>query len=238
MQKIKHLFHKLHFTTPVAIVVAAVILAVSHLVYGAYFSNQTSVTATTAFKGKAIDAGDLVTGNTKSDVILVEYSDTECPFCAQLYPTLKQIQAEYGSKIGFVYRYFPLTSIHPHSFEESRAVYCVGKNLGAEKRRQYIDQMFEYKWSKKDMVLPQGQKELFAKAVGVDPATFASCMQSQESSDAINASIQDGVNAGVQGTPASFILVKTKKGYETVALIDGARPFEYFKTIIDDALAR
>jgi protein-disulfide isomerase len=242
MQKIKHLFrkmfHGLHFTTPVAIIVAAIILAASHVGYGYILSNNTPTTPTTAFKGRAIDATDLMTGNTKSKVILVEYSDSQCPFCARLYPTMQQIEEAYNSKIGYVYRYFPLTQIHPDAFEEARSIYCVGKNLGAVKRKEYIDALFSYKLEKQNANLPKGQKEIIAKSIGVNEGEFATCMQSQESSDVVNASIQDGITAGVQGTPASYVLIKTKKGYETVSFIDGARPFEYFKAIIDDALSR
>ena len=241
MQKIKHLFkslfQKFHFTTPVAIIIGAIILGASHIGYGLVASSG-SASPTTAFKGRAIDESDLETGNLKSKVLLVEYSDTECPFCAQVHPTLKQIKEEYGSKLGFVYRYFPLTQIHPHAFEEARAVFCVGKELGAKKRQDYIDTIFDTKLEAKNMVLPNGGKEALAKNIGVNEATFRSCMSGQESSDAINASTQDGIAAGVQGTPATFVLLKTRKGYEVVSMIDGARPYEYFKAVIDDALAR
>jgi protein-disulfide isomerase len=242
MQKIKHFFrrisHVLRMSTPTAIIIGAIILGISHVGYGYLMRSSSPSSSTTAFKGRTIDATDLMTGNTKAKVILMEYSDTECPYCAQLYPTMKQIEQQYGSKIGYVYRYFPLTQIHKNAFDEARAVYCVGKELGAEKRKAYIDALFDYKWSKKNMTLPNGQKETIAKGLGVNDATFGACMQSQEANDAINASIQDGVTAGVQGTPASFVLIKTRKGYETVAMIDGARPFDYFKTVIDDALSR
>ena len=241
MQKIKHLlrssFSKPHVTTPVAIILAAIILAVSHVAYGMIVKSQPT-SPTTLFKGRTIDDSDLVTNNTKSKIMLVEYSDTECPFCAQLHPTIKKIEQEYGSKIGFVYRYFPLTQIHPHSFEESRAIHCVGKNLGSQKRHDYIDSIFTTKLSAKNMVLPDGGKEALAKNLGIDDAAFKSCMTGQASSDVVNASIQDGVAAGVQGTPATFVLIKTRKGYEVVSMVDGARPYEYFKAIIDDALSR
>ena len=239
MQKIKHLFRQMfRMTTPVAIILAAIILAVSHVAYGMIVSGGSSSTPTTAFKGRAIDATDVATGKEKAKVFLVEYSDTECPFCAQVHPTLQKIKQEYASKLGFVYRYFPLTQIHPGAFEEARAVYCVGKTSGGEKLQSYVNELFSYKLEKQNMVLPKGMKETMAKTVGVNETEFASCMQSQESKDAIDASIQDGVAAGVQGTPASFVLIKTKKGYETVSLIDGARPYEFFKAVIDDALAR
>jgi protein-disulfide isomerase len=137
-----------------------------------------------------------------------------------------------------VYRYFPLTTIHLNSFEEARAIHCVGQSSDAVKRQAYIDQMFDYKFQKRNMLLEKGQKEQMAKAVGVNEAQFTACMQSQESSDAINASIKDGITAGVQGTPATFVLIKNRKGYEVASFVDGARPYEYFKAVIDEALAR
>lgn len=238
MQKIKHFFNTIPFTTPSAIIIASLILGFSHIVYGMVVATGPQQNTVTMFNGRAVDATDLMTGNTKSDVVLVEYSDTECPFCAQLSPTIKKIKDEYASRIGFVYRYFPLTQIHSHAFEESRAIYCVGKNLGAAKREEYVTSIFAYKYERQNMVFPNGQKELLAKNVGVNEEAFNACMQSQESSDVVNASIQDGTVAGVQGTPASFVLIKTKKGYEVVALIDGARPYDYFKAVLDEALAR
>jgi protein-disulfide isomerase len=235
---LRTIYHKIKLTTPGAIILAAIILGGSHIGYGALMSSGTKTGSATPFLGKAIDASDLETGKVKSKVVLVEYSDTECPFCAQLYPTITRIKQEYADKIGFVYRYFPLTQIHPHSFEESRAVYCVGKLLGAAKRDEYINEMFTYKTSKQNMVLPEGGKESMAKNVGVNDTEFKACLTSKESSDAITASMQDGVAAGVQGTPASFILIKNKKGYNVVSMVDGARPYEYFKAAIDQALAQ
>lgn len=241
MQTIKNLFkeitHKLKCTTPVAIIVGALILGGSHLAYGFIIQNG-SPSAVALFKGRAIDDSDFVTGNVKSKVLLVEYSDTECPFCAQLHPTIKKIQDEYASKVAFVYRYFPLTQIHPNAFEESRAIHCVGKVAGALKRQNYIDEMFNYKLSKQNMVLPVGKKESFAVNVGADPTLFTACMQSNESKDVIDASLSDVMAAGVQGTPATFVLLKTRNGYEVISAIDGARPYEYIKAAVDDALAR
>ena len=242
MQKIKHLIRsivqKLRVTTPSAIIIAAIILAGSHLAYGVIISGKSSSSSVTLFKGRAIDSTDLLTGNIKSKVVVVEYSDPECPFCAQLHPTINKLEEEYSSKISFAYRYFPLTQIHSHAFEESRAIHCVGKVSGAAKRAEYIDVMFAYKFNNQNMLLPTGMKETFAKNLAVDQTAFASCMKDAESSDAITTSLQDGVTAGVQGTPATFVLYKGKKGYEVVSLVDGARPYEYFKAVIDEALAR
>ncbi len=244
MQTIKHLFRLIHrtysnvrLTTPVAIILAAVIIGISHVTYGALLSG-TSATPATIFKGKAIDASDLVTGNAESKVLAVEYSDTECPYCAQLHPTIKKLKEEYASKVGFVYRYFPLTQIHPNAFGEAQAIHCVGKIMGAEKRAAYINDIFTYKINKQNMVLPQGGKEDLAANLGVDKVKFKACLASEESGDVVTASTQEGIAAGVEGTPATFILVSTRKGYEVVSFIGGARPYEYIKAAIEEALAR
>ncbi len=242
MQTIKHFFKKLyhgvHITTPVAILLGALLISLSHITYATILSNTGSSKQLELFKGRAIEASDLATGKTASDIVIVEYSDTECPFCAQLHPTIKKIKDEYGSKVSFVYRYFPLTQIHKNAFSEARAIFCVGKIAGAQKRTSYIDEMFAYKISKQNMVLPPNGKELLAKNIGIDEKAFISCVQGAESEEAVNKSIEDGIAAGVEGTPATFVLAKTRKGYEVVSLVGGARPYEFFKAVIDEALAK
>jgi protein-disulfide isomerase len=151
---------------------------------------------------------------------------------------MSKIREEYAGKVTFVYRYFPLTEIHPHAFDEARAVYCVGKSLGAKKREDYINELFTYKLSKKNMVLPDGGKEAIAKNVGMNEKDLTTCMADTETANVINASREDGIGAGVEGTPATFILVKTRKGYELVTKVDGARQYEYIKAAIEEALAR
>jgi protein-disulfide isomerase len=243
MQTIRHflsnMYHKIRLTTPVAIILAALLISVSHIAYAMIVSKSTGNTQQLQiFKGRPIDKTDLATGKANSEVVVVEYSDTECPFCAQLHPTMKKLQEEYGSKVSFVYRYFPLTQIHPDAFDEAKAVYCVGKIAGAEKRMDYIDEMFTYKIGKQNMVLPKGGRESLAKNIGIDIKAFTECFQGPESADAVNAGTQDGIAAGVEGTPATFVLLKKKDAYEVVSLVGGARPYEYFKAVIEEALSR
>lgn len=241
MPTIRHFFNKfssLRLTTPVAIILAALLISVSHITYGFMISKPSSNQVLEAFKGKPIDNSDLATGKTDSKIVVVEYSDTECPFCAQLHPTMKKLQEEYASKVSFVYRYFPLTQIHPNAFDEAKAAYCVGKIGGAKKRIDYLDEMFTYKIGKQNMTLPKGGKESLAKNIGIDIKLFNECLLEPESADVINASIQDGVTAGVRGTPATFVLIKKKKGYEVVSLVDGARPYEYLQAVIEEALSK
>lgn len=226
-------------TTPLAIIIASVIIAGGLMGYGAIVQGGSSSKAAVAmFKGKAIDGADYIEGKENSKVIVVEYSDPECPFCVQLSPTIEKVRSEYAGKIAFVYRHFPLTQIHKNAFDESRAIACAGKIGGTTKYYEYIDTLYKYKMSKQTATLPSTGKEDFAKSVGLDMTAFGTCMKENQTAQAITDSTNDGVTAGVQGTPSTFILVKTKKGYEQVAMIDGARQMEFFKAAIDEALAR
>ncbi len=221
--------------TPAAIIVAAVILAISHVAY-AMILNSKNTGPTTMFTGAPVSDGDYATGDKKSDVVVVEYSDTECPFCARLHPTMSQIQSEYGDRVSFVYRYFPLTQIHPNAFAEAQALECVGTQLGSQKRRDYINQMFAYKINNNTMTLPKNKKEELAKSLGADMNAFASCMSGPTSATKVSDSIQDGVKAGVTGTPATFILKRDGDEYEVFAIIEGAREYQYLKAALDGAL--
>lgn len=245
MSTIKHTFKTIYqkassftLTVPSAIILGALIIAVSHVSYAYILRGVTPTDTTSIFTGKAIDANDFATGDTTSEVIVVEYSDTECPFCAQLHPTIDRLQKEYSSKVTFVYRYFPLTQIHPNAYDEARAIYCVGKISGADKRGEYIDAMFKYKLGNKNMTLPKNGKEDLAKNLGVNEKELNLCLASDESNRVVADSINDGITAGVEGTPATFVLKKTNDGYDVVSLIGGAQSYDYFKAAIEEALSR
>lgn len=239
-----HEAHKKHtrkgftLTTPMAIIVAAIIIAGGLMGYGAITQGGGNAVPKPLFKGKAIDATDYVEGKTNSKVFVVEYSDPECPFCGQVSSTIKQLRTDYAGKVAFVYRHFPLTQIHKNAFERSQAISCAGKVGGTEKYYAYIDAYYGYETSKQSTDIPKTGLEDFARTIGLDTTAFSSCMKNNETAQLVTDSITDGAAAGVQGTPSTFILVKTKKGYEQVSMVDGARPIEYFKTVIDEALAR
>lgn len=96
------------------------------------------------FKGRPIDNTDFLETE-GSNVYLVEYSDTECPFCMRLHPSLKELRTEYAGRVSFVYRHFPLVTIHSHAQKEAEMISCVGKLEGKEAYFDFIDKMFEYK---------------------------------------------------------------------------------------------
>jgi protein-disulfide isomerase len=229
--------------TAPAIIFGSLLIAISIIINGIIIggvaeASDTSEPKATMFTGKQIDDTEYVFGNKKADVIVIEYSDPECPFCVQVSPTIKEIQNKYADKIAFVYRHFPLTQIHPHAFDESRAISCAGVVGGEKVFHEYLDNFFTYKYSRQTTQLPANGVVDIAKNVGIDVNAFTKCLATQATAQLVNDQQADGVKAGVQGTPSTFILVKGKKGYEVVAMIDGARPVQAFTTAIDEALKR
>ena len=79
-------------------------------------------------------------GNRNAKVSIIEFSDTECPFCKQFNPTLKQVIADYGNQVNWVYKYFPLDQLHPKSRSEAGAVECAAEIGGNDAFWKYIDQ--------------------------------------------------------------------------------------------------
>lgn len=225
-------------TTPLAIIIASVIIAGGLMGYGLITQGGSASSAKVAFKGKAINDGDYVEGKANSKVVVIEYSDPECPFCAQVSPTIKKLRTDYAGKIAFVYRHFPLTQIHTHAFDESRAIACAGKIGGSSKYYEYLDTLYDYKMSKQSTALPITGKEDFAKKIGLNMNDFSACMKENKTAQDVTDSIADGSLAGVQGTPSTFVLVKTRKGYDVVSMVDGARQEDFFKAVIEEALAR
>ena len=94
------------------------------------FSNMPAVTAEDHFRG-----------NKAARLVLVEYSDFECPFCEQFHSTMTQLMAEYGDDIGWVYRNYPL-AFHPNAQKAAEAAECVAKLNGNDTYWQYADSLF------------------------------------------------------------------------------------------------
>lgn len=165
----------------------------------------------------------------KADIVLVEYSDYQCPFCSRLHPTMKQLMKDYEGKISWVYRHFPLTSIHPNAQPAAEAAECAGELGGNEKFWEFSDKLFENQTTLGSSLYTQ-----LAKDLKINEATFASCISSGKHTATVNAELTEGSNAGVNGTPGTFIFKGTDP--EGAQLIAGALPYESFKAAIDQLL--
>ena len=163
---------------------------------------------------------DYVRGDTNAPVTLVEYSDFECPYCESLATTLDQVMTDYQGKVKLVYRYFPLTSIHPNAQKSAEAAECAGAQ---GKFWEMHDKLFE-----NQSALAVTDLKQYAKDLGLNTTTFNNCLDNGTATARVNSDEQEGINYGVQGTPATFI---------NGTLVSGALPYSSFKSAIDAALA-
>jgi protein-disulfide isomerase len=179
-----------------------------------------------------ITDADHVRGNRDAQVILVEYSDYECPFCNRFHPTMQQVMEEYGDQVAWVYRHFPLTSIHPQAQISAQAAECVAQLGGEDAFWNYSDLLFEKASVDGGTALTEDKLVSYAAQVGVTSSALQSCLDSNETAAAVNEDAAGGSAAGISGTPGT-ILVTADGDYE---LISGALPFEQVSAVIDQYL--
>jgi protein-disulfide isomerase len=165
-------------------------------------------------------AGSPYQGPSNAPIELVEFSDFQCPFCFRAHPTVKQVMNTYGNKVRFVYRNYPLPN-HPNARPAAEAAQCANEQgqFWAYHDRLFADQ------SK----LGNNDLKASAAALGMDAEKFNSCFDSHKYKARVDADMQAGNEAGVNGTPAFFINGR---------LLSGAQPYDEFKKVIDEELAR
>jgi protein-disulfide isomerase len=179
---------------------------------------------------RPIDASDHILGNASARVVVVEYSDTECPFCKNFQSTMNTIMQNYGKDgtVAWVYRHYPIAQLHPKSFHEAVATECAASIGGNSKFWEYLDKIYEVTPSNNG--LDPAQLSVIAKAIGLSSSDFDSCLSSNKFADRVNADIKNAGEIGIDGTPYSIVIdTKTKQYYP----IQGAYPLAQVQSVID-----
>jgi protein-disulfide isomerase len=186
---------------------------------------------------REVNADDHLLGDPNAPVIIVEFSDTGCPFCKQFHKTMLQVMDTYGKdgRVAWVYRHFPIVSLHKNAPKEAEASECVADIGGNDKFWQYINAIYDKAGG--NNVFDSLALTSLAKEVGIDEEKFSSCLNSGKMKSKVDEDVSDGTIAGVvgpnSGTPYSVLV--TRSGQKIV--IKGAQPFTTMKAIIDTALA-
>ena len=119
---------------------------------------------------KPVDESDYILGNPNAQVLVVEYSDYDCPFCKQFHNTMHQIMDEYGvtGRVAWVYRQFPIGQLHPNAPKISEAALCVGDIGGNDAFWSFSDLIFD----ERDIDVPTNVTKLpeYAEAAGIERA--------------------------------------------------------------------
>lgn len=183
---------------------------------------------------KKIDVkGRPIRGNANAKVIVVSYDDFECPFCSQVHRTLfPELLKEYGDRVAFIYKDFPLSEIHPWALHAAVDANC----LGAQSSDAYWD-FADYIHSNQNVISQEKGRDAQSAALDktttsegdkfkLDSAKLQACIKEQKD-DTIKASLKEGEALGVNGTPTLFINGQA---------LDGARPIAEFRATFDGAL--
>ena len=165
-------------------------------------------------------------GPADAKVTIVEYSDFQCPFCSRVYTTLENdVLKQYGDKVRFVFKNFPLTSIHNWAEDGAMASECAFRQ-GNDAFWKMYDGLF----TKQSEITKDNLREKssdIAKGAGMDVAKFQECFDGKQTADAVKADTSEATALGVNSTPTFFVNGRRLAGAQTA---------ESFKQTIDREL--
>jgi len=183
---------------------------------------------------RPITVEDHIRGSLDAPVKIVEYSDFECPFCKRFHTTMNQVMDEYenSGQVAWVYRQFPLDSLHPVKARlEAVTSECVAEIGGNDAFWEFTDRFFAITPSNNQtdvkIVIPQIISQL-----GLSQTAIDDCVASGRYDQHIQDDIDDAVATGGRGTPWSVIVASNGNTFP----LSGAQPYSAVKQLIDLAL--
>jgi protein-disulfide isomerase len=172
-------------------------------------------------------------GAKASKVVLVNFDDLECPFCSRMHQTLfPELLKEYGDRVTFIYKDYPLTEIHPWATHAAVDANCLAAQNG-DAYWDLADHIHANQHEVNSEKTPGARLEALDKLTmlqgqkhGLDVVKLQSCIKAQDES-AVKASMKEAEGIGVEATPTLFISGEK---------IDGAVPISQVRAALDRAL--
>jgi protein-disulfide isomerase len=171
-----------------------------------------------------VSSRDISEGNPKAKVILIEYADFQCPACAAYHPIVDQLLSNYGNKLFYIYRMFPLTNAHPNAIITAQAAYAAYKQGAFFK---YDGQLFNKQTEWADLQDPKTAFVDYATLLKLDTVKFKTDMLSSATQKYVQDSENEALSEGITQTPSFFI---------NGNLIQNPSSYDDFKKLIDAAL--
>ena len=170
-------------------------------------------------------------GAPEAPLTLVDFSDYQCPYCRrfheQTWPALKRDYIDTG-KLRYVFRDFPLDRIHPQARKAAEAAHCAGEQ--------------GHYWAMHALLFQHQQAlqvehlKRHARQLGLNASAFETCLEQGTYAAAIQQNLEDGLAAGVQGTPGFFLGKTRPDGIIQGTFIRGAQPLAAFQQAIERLL--
>jgi protein-disulfide isomerase len=144
-----------------------------------------------------VSASDHRAGSGEAPVTLVEYGDYECPHCGRAHPIVQEVRKRMGRRLAFVFRHFPLSSVHPHAEHAAEAA-----EAAAAQGRFW--EMHDAIFARQD-ALTDGDLVERARRLGLDSGRVQQELLAGVHAGHVRHDFESGVRSGVNGTPTFFI---------------------------------
>lgn len=175
---------------------------------------------------------DHIYGNPDAPISLIEYSDFECPYCKRFHPTAKKVVETYGGKVNWVYRHFPLGFHNPGAQKQAEASECAADLGGNDAFWQFTDAIYA-RTRAGGKGFPLEKLAPLAEEIGLNGEAFQDCLESGKHTARVKANYDEGVRAGVTGTPGSMLL-HNETG--VVRVLNGNVPLATVKAQVEQLL--
>lgn len=175
------------------------------------------------------NAKDHIRGEKNAAVTIIEYSDTECPFCKRFHVTMQDVMNSYKGKVRWVYRHFPLVQLHSKAPNEAAASECAYDQGGDDAFWKFIDRIYAITPSNDG--LDPAELPKIATSIGLNKQKFETCLSSGKNTSKVQEDENDGITAGARGTPYSVIIAGDQK-----IPVSGAVPAVELKQMLDQVV--
>ncbi|MDE1925004.1 MAG: thioredoxin domain-containing protein [Patescibacteria group bacterium] len=226
---------KFELSPSISIVAAGVLIAGAIVFVNRYPAAQSAAAAaggtgaTATAEVPAPSSSDHIQGSPQAPIVLVEYSDFQCPYCQLIYPELKDIVQKSNGQVAWVMREFPLYQIHPNALPAAEAAECLAAQLGNSAWWSFAGDDFN---NQSEIGTSFFSAE--AQKLGANMTQYNACVASSTYQTKIEGQIAEAENNGGNGTPYTVVInTKTGKQYP----VSGAVPEAQLQSVINQALA-
>jgi protein-disulfide isomerase len=167
---------------------------------------------------------DFIRGNPNAKITLIEYADFQCPACAAMHSTIKQLEGNFKDNLRLIYRFFPLTDAHQNAMISAQAAYAASLQ---GKFWEMHDIIYENQDSWSDSTQPKTIFTDYAKKIGLNLNKFNSDIDSDSTKKFVSDEQNKGLDLGISGTPTLFLNGKQ---------IQNPTSYEEFKKLVQDEI--
>jgi protein-disulfide isomerase len=180
---------------------------------------------------RTVTEEDFILGNPNAPILVIVYSDYECPFCKRFHTVMNQVMDNFGvgGKVAWVYRQFPLVDIHPNAAKIAETALCVGHVGGNSAFWKFTNLIYDSR-GVTDFTNVTKITD-YIESVGVSLKDHEACLKNGTMREHLEIELADAYDAGVDGTPTTFVIVGSQQ-----AILKGDQSYEMMSSTIKNLI--